>query len=108
MLNSNSPEIAWRPTPAYIERSRLRAFMLKLGIASVEELLRRSTTDIEWFWPAVIEDLGLEWFRPYTKVLDLSGGVEWPRWFVDGRYNHVHDAADKQALRLPPDSEAVI
>src|SRR5689334_18980899 len=107
MLNSHSPDIAWRPTPEYMERSRMAAFMRKHAIGAVEELLSRSTSDLEWFWPAVIEDLGLEWFRPYSKVLDVSGGVEWPRWFVDGQYNYVRDAVDKQALRLRPDAEAI-
>jgi acetyl-CoA synthetase len=106
--DSNSPDIAWRPSPAYIERSRLRRFMDRHGIASVAELMDRSTSDIAWFWDAVVQDLDLEWFQPYTQVVDLSRGIEWPRWFPGGRYNYVHDAVDKQAERLRPDATALI
>lgn len=92
-----SPGIVWRPTPAYIERSRLYRFMQQHGVTSFEELLARSTQDVEWFWDAVVRDLGMKWFEPYSRVLDLSDGVEWPHWFVGGRYNCVHDAVDKWA-----------
>jgi acetyl-CoA synthetase len=105
--DSDSPDIAWRPGPAYIERSRLRRFMERHGIASVADLMARSTTDLAWFWDAVVQDLELEWFHPYSAVVDLSRGIEWPRWFPGGRYNYVHDAVDKQALRLRPGARAV-
>jgi acetyl-CoA synthetase len=95
--DSSSPEIAWRPTPAYIERSRLRRFMLRHGIDAFGALVERYSADSAWFWQAVVEDLGLEWYEPYTQVLDLSGGVEWARWFVGGSYNYVRDAVDKHA-----------
>jgi acetyl-CoA synthetase len=106
--DSDSPEIAWRPSPAYIERSRLRRFMERHGIAAVAELMDRSTRDIAWFWDAVVQDLDLEWFQPYTEVVDLSRGIEWPRWFPGGRYNYVHDAVDKHAERLRPQATALI
>src|SRR5919204_4659261 len=102
-----SPGIVWRPGSEYVERSRLRRFMERHGIGSFEELLRRSTQEIEWYWDAVVRDLGLEWYEPYDRVLDLSHGIEWPRWFPGGRYNYVHDAVDKQA-RGPRSQAAAI
>ncbi len=99
--DSDAPDIAWRPNAAYLERSRLRRFMAQHSIASLDELLIRSTTDIAWFWDAVVRDLELEWFQPYTAVVDLTRGNEWPRWFPGGRYNYVHDAVDKHAARRP-------
>jgi acetyl-CoA synthetase len=87
--------IAWQPTRAYIERSRLHAFMQRHSIANFANLLERSTHDIEWFWDAVVRDLDMQWYEPYTHVLDLSAGIEWPRWFIGGKYNYVHDAVDK-------------
>jgi acetyl-CoA synthetase len=95
--DNGSQEIAWRPTPEYIERSRLRHFMLRHGIDTFGELVERYSANAAWFWRAVVEDLGLEWYEPYRQVLDLSGGVEWARWFVSGSYNYVHDAVDKHA-----------
>jgi acetyl-CoA synthetase len=88
-------EIAWRPSPEYTEQSRLKAFMDRHGLRSFDELLRRSVTDLEWFWTAVLDDLGIEFYQPYDKVVDLSGGIAWARWCVGGRMNIVHNCLDK-------------
>ena len=88
-------EIAWRPTAAQIRDSRLSAFMHRHGVADYQALLRRSTSDPEWFWPAVLDDLGIEFCDPYTRILDTSRGIAWPRWCVDGRLNIVHNCIDK-------------
>jgi acetyl-CoA synthetase len=90
--------IAWRPTPEYLERSRLRRFMESEGIPDYPTLLRRSVTELEWFWAAVVRDLDLQFYEPYQQVLDTSDGIEWPRWFGGGRYNYVHNAVDKWAV----------
>jgi acetyl-CoA synthetase len=88
-------EILWRPTSEYVERSRLKHFMAQHGIATLDELMRRSTTDLDWFWNAVIEDLGIEFYQPYAKILDTSRGIEWARWCVGGKMNIVHNCIDK-------------
>lgn len=88
-------EIVWRPSPDYIERSRLKRFMGRHGIAKFDELMRRSTTDIEWFWNAVMQDLGIEFYQPYSKILDTSRGIPWARWCVGGKMNIVHNCLDK-------------
>ena len=38
--------------------------MRRHGIEGYRELLRRSQDEPEWFWHAVIEDLGIEFSRP--------------------------------------------
>ena len=88
-------EILWRPTPEQLERSRLKHFMARHGVATLDELLRRSTTDLDWFWNAVMEDLGIEFYQPYAKILDTSRGIEWARWCVGGKMNIVHNCLDK-------------
>src|SRR6476469_9795083 len=79
-------EVAWVPTREYIERSRLREF---------QDLLHRSTTDLEWFWSAVLEDLGIEFYEPPSRIVDTSRGIPWTRWCVDGQLNIVHNCLDK-------------
>ncbi len=105
---STAPEIAWRPSPAYLERSRLLRFMRAHGIKAYPELMRRSVQDPAWFWDAVCKDLGLEWYRPYEQVIDSSRGVAWTTWFKDGRFNYVHNALDKHALSGRHEQPAVI
>jgi acetyl-CoA synthetase len=88
-------EIAWQPTPEYVERSRLKRFMDRHGIASVAELMRRSTQDLEWFWNAVMEDLDIQFNEPYSKILDTTPGIPWARWCVGAKMNIVHNCLDK-------------
>jgi len=65
------------------------------GVRDFAELLHRSTSDPEWFWPAVLDDLGIEFYRRYSTVLDSSNGPAWPRWCVGGELNIVHNCLDK-------------
>ncbi len=88
-------EIAWRPTPEYRDRSRLAAFIARHRLGGLDDLLRRSVDDPRWFWRAVLDDLGIEFYEPYREILDLSRGVAWPRWCVGGRLNIVHNCLDK-------------
>jgi acetyl-CoA synthetase len=87
--------IAWQPTSEYIDRSRLGAFMKKHGIPTLGELMERSTHDLEWFWRAVMDDLGIEFYEPYSRTLDISAGLARPRWCIGGRMNIVHNCLEK-------------
>jgi acetyl-CoA synthetase len=88
-------EIAWRPSADYVQHSRLKAFIDRYGLKDYNDLLRRSVTDPEWFWPAVLDDLGIEFYEQYSRILDVSNGIAWPRWCVGGRLNIVHNCIDK-------------
>jgi acetyl-CoA synthetase len=88
-------EIVWRPTREHIENSNLNSFMARHGLRSLDELQKRSTDDIEWFWTEVLEDLNIKFDRPYTKIVDLSKGVQWPRWCVGARMNIVQSMLEK-------------
>src|SRR3989449_771840 len=85
----------WHPTPDYVQRSRLLRFMQRHRIADYPALYDRSIGEMEWFWKAALEEMGIEWAFPYTRVLDLSKGIQWPQWFVGGRLNLVHNCVDK-------------
>src|SRR5687768_1022639 len=88
-------EIVWRPTAEYIERARITKLMRAHGITSLEALQRRSVADPEWYWDAVVRDLGIRWSRPYTRVLDSSRGVAWPTWFPGGLLNFTDNCIDR-------------
>lgn len=99
--------VVWRPTSQYIENSNMKRLMRKHRIATVEELVKRSTEQIEWFWEAAAKDLNVEWFKPYEKVLDSSRGIEWARWFIGGKLNIAHNCLDRHA-KANRDKTAVI
>jgi len=90
----NQP-IVWQPSEEYLKRSRLKRFMDRHGLATFEDLMERSTTDIAWFWETVLEDLGIEFYEPYTQIVDLSRGIQWPKWCVGAKLNIVHNCLDK-------------
>lgn len=88
-------EIVWKPTPEHIEHANLTAFMRTHGIKDFDELMHRSTTDVAWFTDAVFKFLDIQFYEPYTKVVDLSDGIQFPKWCVDGKMNIVHNCVDK-------------
>ena len=67
------------------------------GLGSYDELMRRSTTDIAWFWEAVLRELDIQFYKPYSRVVDLSEGKPWAKWCVAGEMNIVHNMLDKYA-----------
>ena len=88
-------EIVWRPTSDYIENANLTKFMRRHGLGSFDELMQRSTEDIAWFTEAVLEFLDIQFYEPYSQVVDLSEGIPWAKWCVDGKMNIVHNCVDK-------------
>jgi acetyl-CoA synthetase len=85
----------YEPTPETIERANVTRLARRHGLNSYEELLARSRDDIEWFWDAVVQDLGLDFTVAYEHVLDTSRGVQWPLWFVGGHVNIAHNCVDR-------------
>jgi len=71
--------------------------MNQRGLGSYDELMRRSTTDIAWFWEAVLRELDIQFYKPYSRVVDLSEGKPWAKWCVGGEMNIVHNMLDKYA-----------
>src|SRR5256885_4468503 len=91
----DSSEIIWRPDPDTAARTRIARFMQQHGCTTLADLQQRSVEDIAWYWDAVSRDLGWLWSTPYRQVVDTSRGIQWPRWFVDGRTNMAADCVDK-------------
>src|SRR6201994_2345571 len=61
--------------------------------AEYERIYRRSMEDPESFWAEAASEL--EWFRPWTKVIEGEGPDT--RWFVNGRLNLSHNCVDRHA-----------
>jgi acetyl-CoA synthetase len=81
--------------------SNILQFMKKYQIANYQQLLKRSVENIEWYWNAVNEDLGLKWFHKYSQVFDSSEGFPRTKWFLDGKCNIVYNAVDRHAKNHP-------
>jgi acetyl-CoA synthetase len=88
-------EPVWSPTPEQVERANVTRLARRLGCADYHELHRVSVEEPERFWPALVEDLGIEFSTPWERVLDESRGIEWARWFVGGRLNVASNCVHK-------------
>lgn len=99
--------VAWRPPPDALERTNVGRFLTAQGMGGFDELVQRSIAEPEWFWPAVIDFLGIPFAAPFDQVLDTSDGIEWARWFTGGRLNLADVCVDRWAA-AEPDRLAVV
>ncbi|MGW6356328.1 AMP-binding protein [Streptomyces sp. NPDC055092] len=97
----------WHPSQDYLEHSNVARLMRTLGVSTANELRARSVADIGTFWEVVAHDLDITFRLPYTRVVDISQGIEYPEWFVDGHIN-ITDAALTRWAHTTPDSPAVV
>ena len=101
-------EVIWRPAPEVVERANVTRLMRRHGIASYRDLVERSQREPDWFWPAAIEDLGLELFSPFERVLDDSRGAEWTTWFEGATLNVASSCVHRWADGGQADAPAAI
>ena len=78
-----------------MRESNLQQLMQQHGIASYDELQQRAHDDIGWFWDATLKQLDIQFYTPYSKIVDLSNGIQFPRWCVNGKMNIIHNCLDK-------------
>jgi acetyl-CoA synthetase len=100
-------EFVWEPSAERVEQANVVRLWRKLGCESYHELHRLSVEEPERFWPALIDDLGLEFSTPWERVLDDSAGIEWATWFVGGRLNIATNCVHRHAEHRPDDVAAI-
>ncbi|KAK7058689.1 Acyl-CoA synthetase short-chain member 3, mitochondrial, partial [Halocaridina rubra] len=93
-------------TPRNINKQAVRsASSSKVPNGSYDELYSRSIREPELFWDEVAQ--GIEWFRPYIKVLDNSK-EPFTKWFVGGQLNTCYNAVDRHVVAGKGDQLAII
>ena len=110
VTDSDAPTVssfAWTPTREQSERSRLRAFMTRLGCGTLKQLNELVRSDPELFWRSAIDDIGIGWTSPPQRMRDTSEGLPFTRWWPGGRLNLATNAADRWAETMPA-REAVV
>ncbi|MGH9819120.1 MAG: AMP-binding protein, partial [Pyrinomonadaceae bacterium] len=99
--------IAWTPTPEVIERARLTQFMKQVGVTTWDELYAYSINDVEKFTEEVLKFLDIRFDPPYEKLLDTSGGIEFPKWCEGGGLNITEMCLDRWQTDEMKDQPAV-
>ena len=87
----------WEPPPEFVETTNVWRFLRRLGFADREAFLRFSREEPERFWDAILREMRVEWFHPYSQVMDVSRGIEWATWFTGGKLNIAHNCLDRWA-----------
>jgi acetyl-CoA synthetase len=80
-------DVVWTPSEDVLEHANVVRLMRRHGFSSYRELVARSIEEPEWFWPAAVEDMGIELYEPWSEVVDLSRGPEWATWFDGAKLN---------------------
>ena len=87
--------IAWQPDETVKARAQLTRFLSFCEMDSWDALYRRSIEDVAWFHAQLLRFLDLRFDRPYRRIVDLSRGIQWPRWCVDGQLNITKSCLDR-------------
>jgi len=85
-MSTTMTDVIWQPKGEYLN-CRVAGFMKEHGLKDWRELIKRSTDDIEWFWQAALDYLGVLWQKPYERLLDTAAGFAWAKWFAGGEIN---------------------
>ena len=94
-------EIVWTPSEDVLERANVVRLIRRLGFDDYTSLQRFSQDEPDAFWPEAIDDMGLEFSRPWDRVLDVSRGPEWATWFVGGKLNLAWNCVHRWAEQTP-------
>ncbi|MCY4731427.1 AMP-binding protein [Natronomonas gomsonensis] len=90
-------EVVHEPDDAFVESTNVYAFMEKYGIDDYEELIERTTSEVEWFWDELPDYLDIEWYEEYDSVRDDSEGPQFTDWYPGGKLNVAHNTVDRYA-----------
>jgi acetyl-CoA synthetase len=101
-------DFVWEPSPERVETANVTRLARRLGVERYADLQRISVEQPDRFWPAVIEDLGLEFSEPWHTVVDTSRGIEWATWFGGAKLNLAWNCVHKWAAGEFADEEAAI
>lgn len=98
---------AWHPSEEVKRASNWQAFIASENLADYAMLERKAAQDPEWFWNALIRFLDIRFMKPYERVLDLSGGIAWPKWCIGGTMNITESLLDRHLAAGRGDSLAI-
>lgn len=103
-------DFAYVPSESSVRNTNLSKLAENLGTGNLKGLYDRADTEREWFWGSLVKELGIVFSKPYSSVLDNSGGRENTLWYVGGHINAVdtcilkHSGSDRIAISFERES----
>jgi acetyl-CoA synthetase len=85
----------WEASPDVLNATTLSRFLREHQLADFDALLQKADAEPHWFWDALLRFFAVRFSRPYTQILDTSGGIAWPQWCAGGETNLVLNCLDR-------------
>ncbi|WP_134670744.1 AMP-binding protein [Halorussus marinus] len=95
-------EVVHEPSEEFVESTNVYQFMQEYDIDDYDELVERTTGDVEWFWDEMVDYLDIDFYEPYEAVRGDADGPQFSEWYEGGEINIAHNAVDRHAA---PDAE---
>ncbi|WP_142855901.1 AMP-binding protein, partial [Salinigranum halophilum] len=97
--------IVHEPSAEFVDSTNVSEFMREYGIADYDELIERTTTNlegvddsgVEWFWDTLPDYLDIDFYTEYDRVRDDSDGPQFSEWYPGGELNLAHNVVDRHA-----------
>lgn len=102
-LTSETPKPVWFPSTEFIKTTNIAKAMTELNIDNYQKFHEWSVKNYEDFWQLAINKLNIQFAQPYSKIVDLSKGVETPAWLPGAKLNIIDSC-----FNAPKDSVAII
>ncbi|TAK72220.1 MAG: AMP-dependent synthetase [Gammaproteobacteria bacterium] len=71
----------------FIKTTNIGRLMNQLGFKDYPTFHRWSVAHYPDFWRLMVDTLPIIFDKPYTNIVDLSGGIESPHWFPNAKLN---------------------
>ena len=107
-MSKKNTEIIWKPNEDFLNNSNVAILMKKNNLSNHSDLIKWSQKDSTLFTKAILEDMEIKWYQNFQKVLDLSKGFPWAKWFTGGKINIVYNCIDKHLSHTQKDHSALI
>jgi acetyl-CoA synthetase len=94
-MTSTLPLDRWTPTAEAIAAANLTAFARTLDVDGYAGLRAAAAADLPGFYERLVGTLDLRWDAPWSRLLDLSRGAPFARWFDGAGYNAAANCLDR-------------
>lgn len=95
MESPESQEVVHIPDESFVNSTNVTAFMDAYDIADYDELIERTTSDIDWFWDELPDYLDIEFYEEYDTVRNDAEGPQFTEWYPGGKLNVAHNTVDR-------------
>ncbi len=83
----NGPFPIWQATKSEMEKTNIFSMMKELNFSTYEEFYKFSISNRKEFWRKTLERIGVVYKKKYDEILDISMGVEFPKWLKGSKLN---------------------